>query len=160
MDLHLLLLQRSLGKADASLHASIAVLNQPIRECQSCIWAHGWQVGSCNARAVHSFRWHSANICAAEISHLCLFALRRWTQTHGQTERRRETGIEPSRIKSFRCTSSDPEMSGLPVWSGTDSAAEMFTEETACLPAQFLMKLDTVSVKFNSLLVYLFAVGG
>lgn len=41
-------------------------------------------------------------------------------------------GIEPSRIKSFHCKSSDPEMSGLLVCSVTDSAGEMFTEETAC----------------------------
>lgn len=156
MDLHLLL-QRSLGKADASLHASISILNRPIRECQSCILAHGWQVGSCNARVVHSFRWHSANICMVEISHLSLLLL---VSGHRFTVRQRggEMGIEPSRIKSFHWKFSDPEMSALPVWSVTDSAGKMFTEKTACLPARkaqfFLMKLDTVALKCNSMLAY------
>lgn len=52
---------------------SLSILNRPIRGCQSCIPARGWQVGSCDARAVHSFRWHSANICMVEAARLCLF---------------------------------------------------------------------------------------
>lgn len=90
-------------------------------------------------------------------SHISAFLL--LVSGHRFTVRQRggEMGIEPSRIKSFHCKSSDPEMSGLPVWSVTDSAGEMFTEETACLPARkarSLMKLDTVSLKCNSMLVY------
>lgn len=87
---------------------SLSILNRPIRGCQSCIPARGWQVGSCDARAVHSFWWHSANICMVEAARLCLFSLivsgNRFTGRQGG----REMGIEPSRIKSFDCKSSDP----------------------------------------------------
>ena len=69
---------------------SLSILNRPIRGCQSCIPAHGWQVGSCDARAVHSFRWHSANICMVEAARLCLFALSQWKQIHRQTGRERD----------------------------------------------------------------------
>lgn len=69
---------------------SLSILNRPIRGCQSCIPARGWQVGSCDARAVHSFRWHSANICMVEAARLCLFALSQWKQIHRQTGRERD----------------------------------------------------------------------
>lgn len=69
---------------------SLSILNRPIRGCQSCIPARGWQVGSCDARAVHSFRWHSANICMVEAARLRLFALSQWKQIHRQTGRERE----------------------------------------------------------------------
>lgn len=123
-----------------------SILNRPIRECQSCIPARGWQVGSCDARAVHSFRWHSANICAGEDARLCLFFCSCTVENRftGRQEGRK-MGIGPSRIKSFHCKSLDPWFSDLPVSSVTDSTEGKFTAETACLPAsraQSLMSVD------------------
>lgn len=69
---------------------SLSILNRPIRGCQSCIPARGWQVGSCDARAVHSFWWHSANICMVEAARLCLFTLSQWKQIHSQTGKERD----------------------------------------------------------------------
>lgn len=85
------------------------------RGCQSCIPAHGWQVGSCNARAVHSFWWHSANICMVEDSHLCLFALSQRKQIHRQTGR---WALNRAELKAL--TVSLQIVSDLPVWSMTD----------------------------------------
>lgn len=85
------------------------------RGCQSCIPAHSWQVGSCNARAVHSFWWHSANICMVEDSHLCLFALSQRKQIHRQTGR---WALNRAELKAL--TVSLQIVSDLPVWSMTD----------------------------------------
>lgn len=80
-----------------------SILNRPIRECQSCIPARGWQVGSCDARAVHSFRWHSANICAGEAARLCLFFFARaqW-KTDSQADRKGERwASDQAELKAF-----------------------------------------------------------